>query len=75
MGPGAGSLRVNRGGNWNNAAMISRSANRNGNAPDNRNNSLGFRLVSTGYGKDMNCPIRLSRVPRMRERTWPVPGG
>ncbi|HXG90931.1 MAG TPA: SUMF1/EgtB/PvdO family nonheme iron enzyme [Blastocatellia bacterium] len=42
-----GSNRVNRGGSWNNTAQNLRSANRNRNAPDNRNNNLGFRLVST----------------------------
>jgi len=36
---------VNRGGGWNNTAC--RAANRNNNSPDNRNNNLGFRLLST----------------------------
>ena len=40
-----GSNRVNRGGSWNNNARNCRSANRNRNAPGNRNNSLGFRLA------------------------------
>jgi hypothetical protein len=39
-----GSNRVNRGGSWNNNARNCRSANRNRNNPDNRNNNLGFRL-------------------------------
>ena len=39
-----GSNRVNRGGSWNNNARNCRSANRNRNDPDNRNNNLGFRL-------------------------------
>jgi hypothetical protein len=43
----AGSNRVNRGGSWNNTAANCRSANRNNNSPDNRNNNLGFRLLST----------------------------
>ncbi|NWH04813.1 hypothetical protein HXW94_07405 [Desulfobacter latus] len=34
-----------RGGSWNNSARNVRSANRNRNTPDNRNNNLGFRLV------------------------------
>jgi hypothetical protein len=41
-----GSNRVNRGGGWNNHAVNCRSANRNNDAPGNRNDDLGFRLVS-----------------------------
>ncbi len=37
--------RVIRGGSWNNNARNCRSANRNRNNPDNRNNNNGFRLV------------------------------
>jgi|GEM_PF-3352365 len=37
--------RVVRGGSWNNNGRNVRSANRNRNAPDNRNNNLGFRLA------------------------------
>jgi formylglycine-generating enzyme required for sulfatase activity len=40
------SNRVNRGGSWNNNARNCRSANRNNNDPDNRNNDLGFRILS-----------------------------
>ena len=40
-----GEYRVNRGGSWNNNAENCRSANRNRNTPDNRNNNLGFRVV------------------------------
>jgi formylglycine-generating enzyme required for sulfatase activity len=40
-----GSNRVLRGGNWNNNARNCRSANRNNNTPDNRNNNIGFRLA------------------------------
>ncbi len=40
-----GSNRVLRGGSWNNNAQNCRSANRNDNHPDNRNNTIGFRLV------------------------------
>lgn len=43
----AGSNRVIRGGSWNNNAVNCRSANRNRRTPDNRNDNLGFRLVST----------------------------
>jgi formylglycine-generating enzyme required for sulfatase activity len=35
------------GGGWNNNASNCRSANRNHNAPSNRNDNLGFRLLST----------------------------
>ena len=37
--------RVLRGGSWNNKAQNVRSANRNRNDPDNRNNNIGFRLA------------------------------
>jgi hypothetical protein len=37
--------RVLRGGSWNNNPSNLRSANRNRNAPDNRNNNNGFRLA------------------------------
>jgi len=43
-----GSNRVKRGGNFDNNAQNVRSANRNNNAPSNRNHNLGARLVSTG---------------------------
>ncbi|GHU77039.1 hypothetical protein FACS189414_3790 [Bacteroidia bacterium] len=42
-----GSNRVNRGGSWNNSTRNVRVPNRNNNAPDNRNNNLGFRLASS----------------------------
>jgi len=42
-----GSNRVNRGGSWNNNAENCESSNRNRNKPDNRNNNLGVRLVSS----------------------------
>jgi hypothetical protein len=51
-GPASGSNRVKRGGSWNNNANNCRVANRNNNSPDNSNNNLGFRLVSTTHGKD-----------------------
>jgi len=44
---GGGTNRVNRGGSWNNNPRNARVANRNRNTPDNRNNNLGLRLVST----------------------------
>ncbi len=42
-----GSDRVIRGGSWNNNGQNCRAANRNRNAPANRNNNLGFRLART----------------------------
>ena len=42
-----GSNRVIRGGSWNNNAPELRSGNRNNWRPVNRNNNVGFRLVST----------------------------
>ncbi|MEA2060752.1 MAG: SUMF1/EgtB/PvdO family nonheme iron enzyme [Thermodesulfobacteriota bacterium] len=44
-GPSEGSNRVIRGGSWNNNVRNCRSANRNRNTPDNRNNNNGFRLA------------------------------
>ncbi|MBW2737888.1 MAG: hypothetical protein JRE64_03355 [Deltaproteobacteria bacterium] len=41
-----------RGGSWNNDAQNCRSANRNNNSPDNRNNNLGFRLSSSRQRSD-----------------------
>ncbi|WMP17280.1 SUMF1/EgtB/PvdO family nonheme iron enzyme [Thiothrix lacustris] len=38
--------RVLRGGSWNNKPRNLRSANRNNNTPDNRNNNVGFRAAS-----------------------------
>ena len=46
-GPSSGSARVIRGGSWLSIASFTRAANRNGNAPDYRNYSTGFRLVRT----------------------------
>ncbi|MEI6758192.1 MAG: SUMF1/EgtB/PvdO family nonheme iron enzyme [Chlorobium sp.] len=40
-----GSNRVLRGGSWNNNARNCRSAYRNNDTPDNRNNNSGFRLA------------------------------
>ena len=43
-GPGSGSDRVIRGGSWSSNAQNCRSAYRDGNTPDDRNDRLGFRL-------------------------------
>jgi formylglycine-generating enzyme required for sulfatase activity len=41
------SLRVLRGGSWNNNPENLSSANRNRNQPENRNNNVGLRVAST----------------------------
>ena len=38
-------LRIARGGSWNNDRRNSRSATRYGDLPDNRNSTVGFRVV------------------------------
>ena len=43
--------RVLRGGSWNNNPQNLRSANRNRNTTDNRNNNIGFRLGSTLFAR------------------------
>ncbi len=40
-----GHKRVLRGGSWNNNGRNLRSANRNANTPDNRNDNIGLRLA------------------------------
>jgi len=39
--------RLLRGGNWNNNSNNCRASQRNNNTPDNINNNIGFRVVST----------------------------
>ncbi len=46
QGPSSGSYRVRRGGSWDNDAQRCRSAHRGSLTPVNRNNDVGFRLVS-----------------------------
>ena len=59
-----GSNRVNRGGSWNNNGRNCRSANRNRNTPDNRNNNLGFRLAATPPGPSWKAaPAEPARLP------------
>lgn len=55
-----GQNRVLRGGSWNNNGRNLRSAYRNGNEPDNRNDNIGFRLAQlTGYRTQgpAGCPV------------------
>lgn len=44
-----GTNRVIRGGNWNSNAQNCRSAYRNNNSPDNRNNNVGFRVLAARH--------------------------
>lgn len=58
----AGVKRVIRGGSWNNNGRNCRSAYRNRNEPDERNNNLGLRLVlaqhTVGMGVNDQIVIR-----------------
>ncbi|MBO0756737.1 MAG: SUMF1/EgtB/PvdO family nonheme iron enzyme, partial [Bradyrhizobiaceae bacterium] len=55
------SSRILRGGSWNNNNPDNlRSANRNRNQPDNRNNNISFRVAST----------RIRRSRRDRVCAW-----
>ncbi|MGQ9592636.1 MAG: SUMF1/EgtB/PvdO family nonheme iron enzyme [Planctomycetota bacterium] len=45
-GPKKPRHRVVRGGSWNNNGRNCRSANRNRNEPENRNNNCGFRVAA-----------------------------
>lgn len=47
VGPPSGPFRVGRGGSWFNHPRYARVAFRSWNAPDDRNNFLGFRLART----------------------------
>jgi len=44
-GPGSGTRRVVRGGDWNNMARFVRSSDRSSSIPSHRDQGLGFRLV------------------------------
>jgi hypothetical protein len=41
--------RVVRGGSWNNNHQNARAASRNNNDPNNRNDNIGFRVVSPAH--------------------------
>jgi len=57
-----GSARVLRGGSWNNNADNTRSANRNRNGADNRNNTVGFRPV----GRDSSRHVGMNSDPQFK---------
>lgn len=57
-----GSKRVIRGGSWNSNARNVRSAYRNRNEPDERNDNLGFRLARVQRG----CRSALPDQSRVR---------
>ena len=56
--------RVARGGCWNNNARNCRSANRNRNTPENRNNNVGFRVV---LHFELSYSLK-PRIPRFTDR-------
>jgi hypothetical protein len=64
---------VMRGGSWNNNPNRLRSANRNRNTPDNRNNNLGFRLAHYPRHGPEPRGSRIARA-RRRESMSPLPG-
>ena len=59
--------RVNRGGSFNNPATNARSANRNNNDPENRNNNLGVRPSKVSHrpiaAATPACPAARRAVP------------
>jgi len=58
-----GSNRVIRGGSWNNDARNCRSAYRNRNWPENRNQNLGFRLARSSADGVDSLPDGTGRFP------------
>ncbi len=61
-----GERRVLRGGSWNNNGGNARSAQRNNNTPDNRNNDTGFRLARA------RCDTGWCRTDQARIRSVPI---
>jgi len=57
--------RVLRGGAWNNHPDNLRSANRNHNTPDNRNNNIGLRCVVVSESA-RRCLARGAKLARAR---------
>ncbi len=68
----AGVKRVVRGGSWNNNGRNCRSACRNRNEPDNRNNNVGFRLLlaqyTVGTGVNDQIVIQFCRQPQAKSK-------
>lgn len=66
----AGVKRVVRGGSWNNNGRNVRSAIRNRNEPDNRNNNLGFRLALARHavGMGVNDQIVIQSCGEVRKQ-------
>jgi hypothetical protein len=62
-----------RGGSWNNKQDNLRSANRNRNKPDNRNNNIGFRLAHYPRQCSELFVLRIKQAWR-RESMSPFPG-
>ena len=68
---------MNRGGSWNNEAANCRSANRNRNTPENRNNNLGFRVAlaqrhggfQVRLNRSRSSPMKFSLDRRMIDET------
>lgn len=67
-----GSERALRGGSWNNNHQNSRTAYRNNNNPDNRNNNVGFRVAEPLSTGDRKCGVSTESSPRV-ERSTPRP--
>ena len=65
-------FRYVRGGGWNNNPDNARSANRNRNAPDNRNNNIGFRLARTLEGLKQDL-LSMVRTPGFKEQGGALP--
>lgn len=68
---------MNRGGSWINNARNCRSAYRNHNTPDNRNNNLGFRALAARRRRRMAAAGRGGAPPLTfqgeTQRTAPGP--
>lgn len=54
---------MNRGGSWNNSGTNCRSAYRNYNTPDNRNNNIGLRVLADHRVRRAYPPDRAESRP------------